>query len=78
MLDAYTEGSANNALSDSAKFKEGYKKKGKGKVKAPPKKVEEADAEVGKEEEEEVRSLSAFSVYMCSLRRRRPGMRTRV
>ena len=32
-------------MSDSEKFKEGYKKKGKGKVKNPPKKVEEAAEE---------------------------------
>ena len=41
LLDAYTEGPANSAMSDSAKFKEGYKKKGKGKQKNTPKKVEE-------------------------------------
>jgi len=50
MLDAYTEGPANSGMSDSAKFKEGYVKKGKGKVKNPPKKVEEIET---KEEPEE-------------------------
>jgi len=53
MLDAYTEGPANNAMSDSAKFKEGYKKKGKGKQKNIPKKVEtEEDPELKEEAEE--------------------------
>jgi len=53
MLDAYTEGPANSALSDSAKFKEGYKKKGKGKQKNLPKKVEtEEDPEIKEEPEE--------------------------
>lgn len=53
MLDAYTEGPANSALSDSAKFKEGYKKKGKGKQKNVPKKVEaEEDPEMKEEPEE--------------------------
>merc|ERR1712226_1187251 len=54
MLDAYTEspGTA-QGMSDSAKFKEGYKKKGKGKVKNPPKKVEDAADEVPEDALEE-------------------------
>eukprot|EP00092_Neocalanus_flemingeri_P082989 GFUD01104087.1.p1 GENE.GFUD01104087.1~~GFUD01104087.1.p1 ORF type:complete len:725 (+),score=224.08 GFUD01104087.1:61-2175(+) len=53
MLDAYTEGPANSAMSDSAKFKEGYVKKGKGKQKNPPKKIQtEDDAEIKEEPEE--------------------------
>jgi len=56
MLDAYTEGPANNAMSDSAKFKEGYKKKGKGKQKNIPKKVEAEDDQETKEEPEEKES----------------------
>ena len=54
MLDAYTEGPANSAMSDSAKFKEGYKKKGKGKQKNIPKKVETEDDQETKEEPEVV------------------------
>lgn len=47
MLDAYTESPGTvQGMSDSAKFKEGYKKKGKGKVKNPPKKVEDTVEEV--------------------------------
>jgi len=56
MLDAYTEGPANSAMSDSAKFKEGYKKKGKGKQKTVPKKVETEDDQENKEEPEEKES----------------------
>jgi len=56
MLDAYTEGPANSAMSDSAKFKEGYKKKGKGKQKSAPKKVETEDDPETKEEPEEKES----------------------
>jgi len=56
MLDAYTEGPANSAMSDSAKFKEGYKKKGKGKQKNIPKKVETEDDQETKEEPEEKES----------------------
>ena len=41
-------------MSDSEKFKEGYKKKGKGKVKNPPKKVEEAAEEVEEVEDDGV------------------------
>jgi len=54
MLDAYTEnpGTA-QGMSDSAKFKEGYKKKGKGKVKNPPKKVEDVMDEVPEDALEE-------------------------
>ena len=52
MLDAYTEGPANSAMSDSAKFKEGYKKKGKGKQKNAAKKVENDDDQESKEETE--------------------------
>ena len=55
MLDAYTEGPANSAMSDSAKFKEGYtKKKGKGGKKTVPKKVETEDDQETKEEPEVV------------------------
>ena len=54
MLDAYTEGPANAAMSDSAKFKEGYIKKGKGKQKTVPKKVETEDVKETKEESEVV------------------------
>ena len=50
MLDAYTEGPANSAMSDSAKFKEGYKKKGKGKQKNVPKKIEAEEDQESKEE----------------------------
>lgn len=52
MLDAYTEGpGTTQGLSDSEKFKEGYVKKGKGKVKNPPKKtVEVAEEAVATEE----------------------------
>ena len=48
LLDAYTEvPGTKEGMSDSDKFKEGYKKKGKGKVKnPPPKKVEETAEEV--------------------------------
>jgi len=52
LLDAYTEGPSNSAMSDSAKFKEGYKKKGKGKQKNTPKKVEEEPQETKEEPEE--------------------------
>ena len=51
LLDAYTEGPSNSAMSDSAKFKEGYKKKGKGKQKNTPKKVEEEPQETKEEPE---------------------------
>ena len=45
MLDAYTEGpGTTQGLSDSEKFKEGYVKKGKGKVKNPPKKTVEVSS----------------------------------
>ena len=45
MLDAYTEGpGTTQGLSDSEKFKEGYVKKGKGKVKNPPKKAVEVNS----------------------------------
>ena len=45
MLDAYTEGpGTTQGLSDSEKFKEGYVKKGKGKVKNPPKKTVEVNS----------------------------------
>jgi len=53
LLDAYTEGPANSAMSDSAKFKEGYKKKGKGKQKNTPKKVEEESESKDEIEEKE-------------------------
>merc|ERR1712179_443678 len=56
MLDAYTEGPANSAMSDSAKFKEGYKKKGKGKQKNVPKKIEAEEDQESKEELEEKES----------------------
>ena len=79
MLDAYTEGPANNAMSDSAKFKEGYKKKGKGKQKNIPKKVEtEEDPEL-KEEAEVVffkKCILEFFERMFCSRRRTPGRRT--
>jgi hypothetical protein len=53
-LDAYTEvPSTKEGMSDSDKFKEGYKKKGKGKVKNPPKKVEEPMEETTEEPEEQ-------------------------
>jgi len=53
MLDAYTSSPlAKEGMSDSDKFKEGYKKKGKGKVKNPPKKVEEAAEEAADDVEE--------------------------
>ena len=58
MLDAYTEGPANSAMSDSAKFKEGYKKKGKGKQKTVPKKVETEDDQENKEEPEVVININ--------------------
>jgi len=56
MLDAYTEGPANSAMSDSAKFKEGYKKKGKGKQKNVQKKIETEEDPETKEELEEKES----------------------
>ena len=55
LLDAYTEvPGTKEGMSDSEKFKEGYKKKGKGKVKNPPKKVEEAAEEVEEVEDDGV------------------------
>ena len=56
LLDAYTEvPGTKEGMSDSEKFKEGYKKKGKGKVKnPPPKKVEEAAEEVEEVEDDGV------------------------
>jgi len=56
LLDAYTEvPGTKEGMSDSDKFKEGYKKKGKGKVKnPPPKKVEEATEEVEEVEDDGV------------------------
>jgi len=56
LLDAYTEvPGTKEGMSDSDKFKEGYKKKGKGKVKnPPPKKVEEAAEEVEEVEDDGV------------------------
>jgi len=56
LLDAYTEvPGTKEGMSDSDKFKEGYKKKGKGKVKnPPPKKVEETAEEVEEVEDDGV------------------------
>ena len=64
MLDAYTEGPANSAMSDSAKFKEGYVKKGKGKVKNPPKKVETKEESDSKEEPEVMASTTKKSFFL--------------
>jgi len=59
MLDAYTEGpaSSSSGMSDSEKFKEGYKKKGKGKggktVPPPIKKVEVTEEVLVEEDEQD-------------------------
>merc|ERR1719458_684090 len=56
LLDAYTEVPPPKKVEEASdKFKEGYKKKGKGKVKnPPPKKVEEAAEEVEEVEDDGV------------------------
>ena len=66
MLDAYTEGPANSAMSDSAKFKEGYKKKGKGKQKNVQKKIETEEDPETKEELEVDHHLFFFKAKFLS------------